>query len=166
MKMAQLPMDAELPPDNHFVRHVSSRSVNYDPDTDEIQFLKPDALFRRETEEGLSGAHLEHFDGERIAQCRAVRQALIDAGRAVRAKHVLALMRVETLLAAGNKKGHQLRVVSKPLENFPSHAEIRRMPVRDDALAVLLAAEIAAADIHWMGDLVPNSPALAAPAQL
>lgn len=129
---------ANLPDEDSVIRHVPWSKLFKDEDCNVLGFL-PQAFELRPDEDALSVAWVEYYDDP----ATRVRDTIwgIRRARKVGAKSAFAVGNVgkikETCLAAANVR---VRVVPEPLERWPAHAAIRRLPHDDLALLEALAS--------------------------
>lgn len=128
---------ANIPDDDHVMRHVPWGRLRRDEDDNVLGFL-PQAFERRPDEDSLSVSWMEYY-GDPATRTRDAVWAMRRA-RTLGGKSAFAVANVgkvkEACLNTGNVK---VRVVHEPLDNWPSRAGIRLLPREDLDLLEALA---------------------------
>ena len=133
------PKIANIPDTDHVMRHVPWSKLLRDEDDNVIGFLAQ-AFEQRRDEDYLSVSWVEYY----ADPATGIRDAVwgVRKARSVGVKSAFAVGNVgkvkETCLAAANAK---VRVVPEPLEDWPAHAGIRRLPRDERDLLEALAAD-------------------------
>ena len=106
----------DLPPEDHVLRHCSSRLLKIDDDSRDILGVFPFAF--EPDADGISVTWVEFFAGSPSERLAAAREAL-GRRRALRRTHRLAKLNVGDVLSAGKAVGVATRVVHDPIEAPP-----------------------------------------------
>lgn len=131
-----------LEDDHHVVRHVPPARLRRDEDDNVIGF-NPQAfeLNRAKDEEYLSAAWLEYYGHETRELDLA---AVVDDFRKVKQikpSHRFAVGNVKIIKDACANWGQQVRVSHEPVDDFDSHASVRRFNSDNYEMLEMLAAE-------------------------
>lgn len=138
---------SNIPNEDHVMRHVPWGKLRRDEDDNVLGFL-PQAFERRPDEDALSVSWMEYY-ADPATRTRdavwAMRKARSVGGKSVFAVANVGRIKEVCLEAAGAK----VRIVHEPLDDWPSHAGIRRLPGEDLDLLDALAADA-------FSEMVPN----------
>lgn len=130
---------ANIPDDDHVMRHVGWNRLLKDEDDNVLGFL-PQAFELRPEEDALSVSWIEYYEDP----ATRVRDAVWGVRRArdVRPKSAFAIASVGRIKeTCSNVSNAKVRAVPEPLDKWPAHAGIRRLPHDDLDLLEVLATK-------------------------
>jgi hypothetical protein len=132
---------ANLPDQDHVIRHVPWKRLRRDEDGNILGFLH-EAFALRPGEESLSVNWLEHFDGNHDARTKKSIQE-IRAAKDISKKSQCAfgIGNVGNIKEICKKNDALVKIVYAPTRDIPSHSEIRRLPRDDLSLLEALATD-------------------------
>ena len=136
------------------MRHVPWARLRRDEDDRVLGFL-PHAFQRRPDEDFLSVSWVEYHGNE----ATNVRDAVwgMRKARSVGGKSAFAIAVIASVKETCEAAGHKVRVVHEPLDDWPAHSGVRRLP-RDD-LDLLEALAVSAFTDMVLNQEIPIQPA-------
>lgn len=132
-----------LPEENYVIRYIAPARIRRD-ENEKILGILPQAFrVRADKEDGLSVIWLEFFPGPQNQQIIAAVKKARTSKLRVAPKSVFAVGKVGDILSVCNKiiRSKKTRIVYWPTWDNPAHAEVKSLPVEDEQLLELLAAE-------------------------
>jgi hypothetical protein len=133
------PKGTNIPDGDRIMRHVPWSKLRRDDNDNVVGFL-PQAFERRVEEDALSVSWVDHHPSRATAIDDAVREIRQIRKVGKTSAFAVALAgKVREICAAAGHSG--IRIVHEPLDDWPSHAGIRRIPRDDLVLLEALATE-------------------------
>ena len=133
---------ANLPNQDHVIRHVPYSKLRKDEDDNILGFL-PEAFALKpieETKKSISVNWLEYFSGDHEVRTERAIQGLRTT-KSIGKKSAFAIGNVGNVKEVCKRNGAIIKIVYAPTDDNPSHSAIRHLPKDDLSLLQALATD-------------------------